>query len=892
MNTVRFDRGIFLPDLDLWLDPWDERPAAFVSHAHSDHIGNHHEVLLSDITAKLMAARLPGNRVEYAYRFRQPFRYRGAEGVLYPAGHIFGSAQLWLAFNQSSLLYTGDFKLRHGQSAEPIEWVQADTLIMETTYGLPQFIFPATDLVIADLLKFCTEAIEEEALPILFGYSLGKTQEILSALRGCGWRILLHPSVYQLTRLFEDLGHKLPAYELYAGQRETGSVLICPPGANQTRLVQSIRDRRTAMLTGWALNPGSAFRYQCDAVFPLSDHADYADLLRYVELVNPSQVLTVHGFAHEFAADLRRRGVEAWALGTDNQLELSLSHPPVGQPERVDTVVTNHALEAGFGKLAQIAEEIAKLSGKRKKVAVLASYFRSLTDEELSIASIFLTGQAFPRSGESVLQVGWAVIRRALLQASGLGETHFRRIATGYADTGRIAYEILLHRTSGDLSLLDVRCFFSRIQAAAGPLAKGDILAILLRQLSPLSGSYVIRILTGDLRIGLKEGLVEEAIADAFAANLDEVKEANMLTSDIGLTATLARKRKLREATVTPFRPLRCMLAIAEPSAESIWARIVRDLSGKSVYAERKYDGIRAQLHADGNRVEIFSRDLRNISQEFPELAGAGFNRDLILDGEILAYAAGLKLTFFDLQRRLGRKKTLDLFETNDVPVIYVAFDLLSLDHQILIKQPLHYRRTLLDQISLPKLVRRSKIVSVSSAQEIRRAFLLARQAGGEGLMIKDPASVYSPGRRGGSWIKLKEEFATLDVVVVGAELGHGKRSHVLSDYTFAVRDEATGELETIGKAYSGLTDAEIEHLTEHFQRTTLRVHGRYREVKPEIVLEVAFDSVQVSQRHSSGLALRFPRIKRIRDDKSVADIDTVEQAQSFAREQKDQTVL
>ncbi len=890
MSTVRFERGIFLPDLDLWLDPWDERPAAFVSHAHSDHIGNHREVLLSQATAKLMAARLPGSRVEFAYPFRQPFRYRGAEGVLYPAGHIFGSAQLWLAFNQSSLLYTGDFKLRHGQSAEPVEWVQADTLIMETTYGLPEFIFPPTDSVIADLLKFCAEAIEEEAFPILFGYSLGKAQEILAALRGCGWRILLHPSVHRLTRLFEEMGHTLPEYELYAGQRENESVLICPPGANRTRLVQSIQDRRTAVLTGWALNPGSTFRYQCDAAFPLSDHADYADLLRYVELVNPLRVLTVHGFAQEFAADLRHRGIEAWALGADNQLELSLADSPVVRPVPTGAVGTNDLLENGFGKLALIAEEISKLSGKRKKIAVLAGYFRNLSAEELSVASTFLTGQALPRSTESVLQVGWAVIRRALLQASGLEETHFRRIVAGYADAGRIAYEVLLQRTSGDLPLLEVRRSFSQIQAAAGPLAKGDSLTFLLRQLSPLSSSYVIRILTGDLRIGLKEGLVEEAIAEAFAPDLDEVREANMLTGDIGLTAALAKKRKLQEAAVTPFRPLRSMLAIAEPSAESIWARIVRDLNGKSVYAERKYDGIRAQLHAEGNRIEIFSRDLRNLSQEFPELLVNGFNRDLILDGEILAYAEGFKLTFFDLQRRLGRKKTLDLFETNDVPVIYVAFDLLSLDHQNLLKQPLHYRRALLDRISLPTLVRRSKIVSVNSAQEIREAFLQARQTGAEGLMIKDPNSIYAPGRRGGSWIKLKEEFATLDVVVVGAELGHGKRSHVLSDYTFAVRNGSTGGLETIGKAYSGLTDVEIEHLTEHFQRTTVRVYGRYREVKPDIVLEVAFDSIQVSQRHSSGLALRFPRIKRIRGDKSASDIDTLEQAQNLARlgEQQD----
>jgi DNA ligase 1 len=883
MIKVQYDRGIFLPDLDLWLDPWDERAVAFVSHAHSDHIGNHREVLLSQVTARLMAARLPGDRIEHAFAFGQPFVFRGAEGLLYPAGHIFGSAQLFLARNGSSLLYTGDFKLRPGQSAEPIEWTQADTLIMETTYGLPQFVFPPTAEVITDLQRFCAETFEEDAIPILFGYSLGKAQEILAALKGCGWRILLHPSVYRLTKLFEEMQQRLPKYEVYAGQRTPGSVLICPPGANRTRMVQEIRHRRTAVLTGWALNPGATFRYQCDAAFPLSDHADYADLLRYVELVKPLQVLTVHGFAREFAADLRHRGVEAWALAEDNQLELSLLHPPIIHRAPTITEPPNDEVESGFGQFARIADQISKLTGKLKKIQILADYFRSLSEDELTVASVFLTGQAFPRSAESVLQVGWAVIRRALRQASGLDETRFRRIATGYADAGRIAFEVLLERTRGNLSLSEVREAFAQIQSAAGPVAKADLLTTLLRQLSPLSSSYIIRILTGDLRIGLKEGLVEEAIAAAFNSNLDEVKEANMLTGDIGQTAQLAKGGQLRQASVTLFRPLRSMLAVPEPSADSAWERIKRDLDGRPVYAERKYDGIRAQLHAANHRVAIYSRDLRDLSREFPELVRPEFSRSVILDGEILAYREGGKLTFFDLQRRLGRKKSLDLFETSDVPVIYVAFDLLWLDQESLVKQPLRRRRSLLEQLSLPTFVRRSEVVSVGNAQEIRDAFILARQTGAEGLMVKDPDSLYTPGRRGASWMKLKEELATLDVVVVGAELGHGKRSHVLSDYTFAIRNEESGLLETIGKAYSGLTDAEIEQLTGRFEKSTLRRLGRYREVQPEVVLEVAFDSIQVSKRHSSGLALRFPRIKRIREDKSVKEIDTLAHAQALA---------
>jgi DNA ligase-1 len=308
------------------------------------------------------------------------------------------------------------------------------------------------------------------------------------------------------------------------------------------------------------------------------------------------------------------------------------------------------------------------------------------------------------------------------------------------------------------------------------------------------------------------------------------------------------------------------------------------------IYVEDKFDGIRAQLHRDAERVEIFSRDLRPMSGQFPELLDAAreFDSDVILDGEIMAYEHGRKLTFFDLQKRLGRKaEPNDLFAaaSADVPVVFVAFDLLLLNGRSLLKAPLRERRELLRGLKLPRQFQLSDVSAAHSAERLEEAFQLARRRMNEGLMVKDPESLYSPGRRGLYWFKLKKELATLDVVVVAAELGHGKRNHVLSDYTFAVRDDATGELLTIGKAYSGLTDVEIAELTEHFKQNTVVNHGRYREVKPDTVLEVAFDAVQPSTRHRSGFALRFPRIKAIRRDKTVDAIDTLSYARRLAEE-------
>ena len=307
-----------------------------------------------------------------------------------------------------------------------------------------------------------------------------------------------------------------------------------------------------------------------------------------------------------------------------------------------------------------------------------------------------------------------------------------------------------------------------------------------------------------------------------------------------------------------------------------------------TVFLEDKFDGIRAQLHRSAQRIEIFSRDLRRITGQFPELADQArhLQEEVIIDGEIIAFEKGRKLTFFDLQKRLGRKSGgEDLFAraAADVPVVFVVFDLLWLNGESLLRTPLRERRRHLNGLQLPSQFQIARVIPAYSVADIEQTFQQARRRLNEGLMIKDPESFYLPGSRGMFWFKLKKELATLDVVVVAAEFGHGKRNNVLSDYTFAVRDEATGELLPIGKAYSGLTDAEIAELTEHFKQNTVANYGRYRTVKPDVVLEVAFNSIQASARHASGLALRFPRIKAIRRDKNVDSIDKLQYARELA---------
>jgi DNA ligase-1 len=334
------------------------------------------------------------------------------------------------------------------------------------------------------------------------------------------------------------------------------------------------------------------------------------------------------------------------------------------------------------------------------------------------------------------------------------------------------------------------------------------------------------------------------------------------------------------------------MLAAPVGTAEELFDKGFAVPEKAALLVEEKYDGIRAQVHKDKNaRVRMFSRTLDELS-EFPELVApiGELPGELILDGEILGWRDARPLPFTELQKRLGRK-SLDMWMQHDIPVKFVAFDLLYQDGELLLDEPLAKRRERLARISsgARNELRVAETVECRSAQEVSAAFRSALAAGHEGIVAKIAESPYTPGRRGGYWFKLKEPFATLDVVVTAVEYGHGKRHKVLSDYTFAVRDGET--LLNIGKAYSGLTDAEIREYTEYFLHHTTEDQGYRRMVEPKIVLEVAFNNIQKSSRHESGYALRFPRILRIRKDKQAREIDTIERVQKlFARQTVQQT--
>jgi ATP-dependent DNA ligase len=592
-------------------------------------------------------------------------------------------------------------------------------------------------------------------------------------------------------------------------------------------------------------------------------------------------------------------------------------------------------------RLAAAGEAIAATTKKLQKTALVADYLKSRSVDEAAVSAVFFSGRPFAAWEEATLQVGGRSLWQLVAGLAGKNEGELTTAYRKHGDLGAVAGEVLPGRPGQGLGVLEVEAGFRRIAAARGAAAKAALVRDLLTRATPLEAKYIIKVMTGDLRIGLKESLVEEAIAKAYGGTLAQAQRANMLLGDIGETLRLAAEGRLAEAKMRMFHPLGFMLASPIESAQE----------GLSYFPEAevedKYDGIRAQAHVSADEVKIFSRTRDEITESFPELpdALAGLPQDAILDGEIVAWeypekladtlqvddespseaseAKALKLgrarPFSVLQQRLGRKQVREKM-LREIPVAYLAFDVLYAGGELVMDRPLRERSKILDELLVAvrkplsrgglegsqgktgtqgKLafgtqdeeaisaasVIRAPAFRASSPEQLEELFLAAQARGNEGLMIKDLNSPYTPGKRGKSWLKMKRELATLDVVVTAVEYGHGKRIGVLSDYTFGVWD---GErLVNIGKAYSGLTDAEIAEMTQWFLDHTLEDQGFRRVVEPKIVIEVAFNNMMRSDRHDSGYALRFPRIVRLRPDKSAEEADTIETAKTIYERQK-----
>lgn len=563
-------------------------------------------------------------------------------------------------------------------------------------------------------------------------------------------------------------------------------------------------------------------------------------------------------------------------------------------------------------RFAEVAEQVGATTKRLEKAALLNQYFTTLSDADLLHAARYFAGYLFPLRDQRTTQVGGATLLTALAIVSRQDPAILKAQLVTLGDLGEVAAVVLAAQaqtTQNALMLGTVAIALEKLATTQGSKRKLEQIVALLTLAAPLEAKYLIKLLSGDLRIGLREGAVEDAIARLAHEKVGRIQWVNMLLGDIGETAVLARHDRLHEAQMQLFHPIKFMLA----SPADDLAEVTRLLPDEFA-VEDKYDGIRAQVHLApaqetnrllhgvvmaGIRVALFSRTLDDITLSFPDLIaplaslnqsafGMGKQAGLILDGEIVPFQDDRILPFQELQKRLGRK-TLSEELLREVPVAFVAYDVLYRDGTVLIDHPYTQRQAILESFRLESpRVRRAVAQRFSDAAALDAEFLAARARGNEGLMVKALDATYKPGRRGKDWLKIKRAIATLDVVVTAAEVGSGKRHRVLSDYTFAVRTSETDPtLLNVGKAYSGLTDVEIAELSDWFQAHTIAefAHGRVHTVEPQIVLEVTFDRVQVSKRHKGGYALRFPRILRIRRDKPVEEIDTLETVRRLAED-------
>ncbi len=595
---------------------------------------------------------------------------------------------------------------------------------------------------------------------------------------------------------------------------------------------------------------------------------------------------------------------------------------------------------AAFTPFAELCQRLSQTTKKLEKRRWIAEYLRLLPLEDAARAALYLSGTPFPETDPRKLSVGGALLAKTITQLAGVSPETLHQAYLRHGDLGSAAFDLLAPATPS-VTLADVDALLAALALARGPVPRLRLLLETLARATPLEAKYIIKLISGDMRTGVKQALVEEAIAEAYSAPVEGVRRAVMLNGSLAEVVGLAASATLETARMRLFHPLGFMLASPVDSVEEALARFAEEIvtekleqgaATPSASAEQllreaqiedKYDGMRAQLHcgdrAEPGRVGLFSRNREDLSASFPELieAFAGCLDAAILDGEILAWdpATSRARPFAVLQQRLGRKRvTAEMRE--QMPVVFMAFDLLyeaDAGAGLMFDRPLSERRKRLASLvarvapgtagsstaaaqpglfaealkprGFPRLVL-APAISLTSAAQLDQAYLDARARGNEGVMLKARASLYQPGRRGLAWLKLKRELATLDVVVTGAEFGNGRRAGTLSDYTFAVRDGQ--RLQNVGKAYSGLTDVEIAELSAFFHEHTLEDYGSFRTVEPLLVLEVAFNNVMRSERHASGFALRFPRILRIRKDKPVDEIDTVERVEEIYNSQPD----
>ncbi len=534
------------------------------------------------------------------------------------------------------------------------------------------------------------------------------------------------------------------------------------------------------------------------------------------------------------------------------------------------------------------------MSGSLEKIDQVAAFLRDLDEDELAIASRFIMGTLFSPSLDLVIGVGPSILYEALARACGCSIEQISDMLRATGDPGLVAAAAVEKRKpigfaafveEESLSIKDVYQRLLAVARASGKRSQGakvKNLQFLFSQANSLEAQYIARLAIEDMRIGIGVGGVRDAIARAFARNSADVEKAFNLTNDMGLVAVSGKRGTLSDLSVMINHPIKVMLA---QLGEGIQGAL-QELGLAAI--EWKYDGARVQIHKDKEKVRIFSRRLEDVTDSLPEIVQTAKRvraDSVILDGEVVAIGKdGRPMAFQEILKRFRRKYNVEKLALQ-VPLHLFLFDLIYLDGKSVVDLPLTERRTLLEKIADPSIMA-GQILS-DSPELAEKIYRQALDAGHEGLILKNPTSVYAPGKRGKNWLKIKPVMETLDLVVIGAKWGEGRRASFLGSYRLGCLDQATGKLLDIGWVATGLTDEALADLTEMFRELILVQKGMEVELKPAVIFEVAYEEIQKSQSYSSGYALRFPRLVAVRDDKSLEEADTQERVVSLYRVQR-----
>ena len=555
-------------------------------------------------------------------------------------------------------------------------------------------------------------------------------------------------------------------------------------------------------------------------------------------------------------------------------------------------------METAFRDLCELCEKLAATTKRLVKIGLAADFLKSLQPQEVEPAVSMILGRPFPKWDQRVLEISWTTLSGLIKQVTNLDWNDFRAAYSQTGDVGsavKAVFEASKIRKQVTLfekpvTVLEMRRIFENIAEASGYGSrerKERLIETLLGRISPLEAKYVVKILIFEMRTGFSEGLMEMAVAKAFEVPLEAVQTASMLTGDIGETASILKtkgKEGLANIGFRVFRPIKPMMAQVAQNVDEV----LKEARGPVAF-EHKLDGARIQIHKSGNDVRVYSRRLTDVTESLPEIVELVAREikvhEAILEGEVIAVGKdrGSPLLFQHLMRRFRRVHGIHEM-TQEIPIELQLFDIIYLDGTSLVNLPYTERRKKLSEIAGG--IELTKELVTDKAGLAQDFLVEALNKGHEGLMAKKLDSPYTPGIRGKRWFKIKQILEPLDLVIVAAEWGYGRRHEWLSDYYLAARDVETGQFVIVGKTFKGLTDREIIDITERLKASVIREEQHRVVVVPRIVVEVAYNEIQQSPKYECGMALRFARITRIRDDKSPEEADTIQHVREIYEKQ------